>query len=123
MALKKKTDKKGIVQFTIPDTDYKAGKRILFQVKKEGWHIAYPPNGVALLPRENDSSTIPFILEADPRFSKPTDNYIYTVQAMATLNETVAQQKANHLTKENKYKAYVERYPVSNMPENSYIET
>lgn len=113
---------KGIATFTI--SNYVAGKRIKFEVNKPGWHIAYPPNGYAHLPK-NEADQLKIVLEVD-NFNfvrkNQAEQFIYTVQAIATTNETVARQKADKLTQENRpHIAYVERYLVSNMPENGFI--
>ena len=113
---------KGVATFTIGD--YAAGKRIKFEVNKPGWHIAYPPNGYAHLPK-NEADQLKIVLEVDNFnlvINNQAEQFIYTVQAIATTNETVARQKADKLTQENRpYIAYVERYLASNMPENGYI--
>lgn len=118
----KTPNKKGIVTFKIDN--YVAGKRIKFEVNKPGWHIAYPPNGYAHLP-QNEADQLKIVLEVD-NFNFVRNNqaeqFIYTVQAIVTANETVARQKADKLTQENRpHIAYVERYLASNMPENGYI--
>ena len=117
-------DGEGIATFPISSNKYIAGKRIKFEVNKPGWHIAYPPNGYTHLPK-NEKDQLKIVLEVDNfNFVKKnqSEKFIYTVQAIATTNETIARQKADKLTQENHpHIAYVERYLVSNMPENGFI--
>ena len=124
LLLREHPNDSGIANFKIPNGALKSGERIKFEVNKPGWHIAYPPNGLAYLPKEEKHS-LKIVLEIDQfNFVKynPEEKYIYTVQALVTANETVARQKAKKLAQENpKHRAFVERYLASNMPENGFI--
>lgn len=89
--------------------DYMPGKKVV--LSSENSRIIFPDKGVAYLPN-NANDVLKVIFEGKD---------IYTVQAVATKNETAAIHLKNKLEKDYKKESiYIEKYKVSNMPNNGY---
>lgn len=99
---------------------FKAGDQITLDVKKPGWKVTSPLNGLRIIPR-NSKATTDIILER-VNSSSVNEKFIYSVQLLNIQNENKAQSLKRDLLKDynGKLSVYIEKYMVNNMPNNGY---
>lgn len=113
----------GTFSFDLSKKFYKPGRKVSFKIKKPNWNVISPVAGVFYLPDHEDglNSVEPIeLLVNNPSINNNEDSFIYAVQAITTRDETAALHLKSKLEKENKVLVYIEKYMVSNMPNNGF---